>query len=54
MFAAAIVEAIDVMKEGLGNLVSGHLNMPPNEFGFEGFEESFNGGIVVTVTLAAH
>jgi CRISPR/Cas system-associated endonuclease Cas3-HD len=54
VFSAAVVEAVDVLEEGLISLVSGGSILPPDQFGFQGLEESLDSGIVVTVALAAH
>ena len=54
MFSSGVVEPVDVLKEGVGNVLSGCPSVPPDQFGFEGFEEGLNGGIVVTVSFAAH
>ena len=54
MSAAAVVKAVDVLKECLGGLISRCPTVPPNQFGFESFEEGLDGRVVVTVTLAAH
>jgi hypothetical protein len=52
--AANVVEAVYVLKEGLGDLVTGGPCVPPDQFGLKGFEEGLDCGIVVTVTPAAH
>ena len=54
MSAADVVEAVDVIKEGLGDESVGCPWLSPDEFSLQGFEESLDGGIVVTVALAAH
>ena len=54
MPAATVVEAVDVLEQGSRDLVACRPGVTPDQFCFESFEESFNGGIVVTVTLAAH
>lgn len=54
MFAAGVVKAVDVLKESVVDLLSCGPIVPPDQFGLEGLEEGFNGGIVVTVALAAH
>lgn len=38
MFSAGIVEAIDVLKEGITDLLSCCPSVPPDQFGFKGFE----------------
>ena len=54
MFAAGVVEAVDVLKEGIADLVTRCPSVPPDQFGLEGFEEGLDGSIVVAVALAAH
>ena len=54
MFAAGIVEAIDVVKESVAYVDAGLPCMPPDQFSFRGFEEGLDGGIVVTVSSAIH
>ena len=39
MFAARVVESVDVLKEGVGDMVSCDPSVPPDQFGLEGFEE---------------
>ena len=54
MPAAGVVEAIDVVKEGKCYLIASCPSVPPDEFGYEGFEEGFHSGIVIAIALAAH
>jgi len=54
MTAAAIVEAIDVLEDGSFGVPPRRPFLSPDQFGFQRFEEGFDGGIIVTVTLAAH
>ena len=54
MFAADIVEAIDVLEEGIADLAAGGPSVPPDQFGLEGFVEGFDGSIVAAVSFAAH
>ena len=54
MSAADVVEAVDVIKEGLGDESVGCPCVPPDEFSLQGFEEGLDGCIVLTVALAAH
>ena len=54
MPAADIIEAIDVLKEGLGDLVARRPTVPPDQLCFYGFEEGLDSGIVVAITLATH
>jgi hypothetical protein len=39
MFAAGIVEIVDILKEGITHLAARCPRMPPNQFGFDGREE---------------
>ena len=54
MSAATVVEAVDVVKERSGHLGACVPSVPPDQFGFEGFEESFDGRVVVAIAFAAH
>lgn len=54
MFSAGVVEAIDVLKEGIGDLVARSPCVSPDQFCLEGFEEGLDGGIVVAVASTAH
>ena len=54
MPAAAVVEAVDVLEQGKYHLITGVPSVPPDQFGFEGFEESFDGRVVVAIAFAAH
>jgi len=54
MAASRIVEAVDVFKDCHLGLPAGVPRIPPDQFGLDGFEERLNGGIVVTITFAAH
>lgn len=54
MFAARVVEAVDVSEEGDFGVSAGLPVATPDDFGFERFEEAFDGGIVVAIALAAH
>jgi hypothetical protein len=45
MFAAGIVEAVDVLREGIADVVSGCPSVPPDQFGLEGFEKGLDGSI---------
>ena len=46
MSASAVLEAVDVLKEGKHHLITGVPSLPPDQFCFEGFEESLDGGVV--------
>jgi hypothetical protein len=54
MFSLGIVEAIDVLKEGITDLLSCCPSLTPDQFSFEGFEEGLDSGIVVAIAFAAH
>jgi hypothetical protein len=52
--AARVVKTVDVLKEGLSNLVTGGPGVTPDQFSFQGFEEGLDNSIVITIALAAH
>ena len=52
MFAAGVVESIDVFEEGVADLAARCPSVPPDYFGFQGFEEGHDSCIVVTVAFA--
>ncbi len=54
MATTGVVEAVDVLEDGSFCLPSRWPALPPDEFRLQGFEERLDGGIVVTITLAAH
>ena len=54
MFAAGVVEAVDVVKESVADLVARYPSVSPNHFSFEGFEEGLDGGIVIAVSPSTH
>ena len=54
MFAARVVEAVDVFEEGYFDLTAGLPVATPDQFGFERLEEAFDSGIVVAIALATH
>ena len=54
MPSAWIVEAVDVVEDGLVGLLA-RLPMPsPDQLSFDGFEEGFHNRIVVAVAFTAH
>ena len=54
MSSAGVVEAIYVLEQGFGDLLPGLPFMSPDEFSFDGFEESLDGGVIITISLATH
>ena len=54
MASSRIVEAVDVFEDRHFSLSARFPCVPPNQFGFDGFEEGLDGGVIVTITLAAH
>jgi hypothetical protein len=48
------MEVIDILEDGSFRLTPRSPALSPDEFRFQGFGECFDGGIVVTITLAAH
>ena len=54
MAAAGIVETVDVQEDGSFRLSPGRPALPPDHFRLQGFEEGFDGGVVVAIALAAH
>ena len=52
MSAAGVVEPVDVLKDGGFCLTPRRPALPPDEFGLQGFEEGFDGRIVVAISLA--
>ena len=54
MAAARIVEAVDVFEDRHLCFASCLPWMSPDQFCLDGFEEGFDGGVLITITLAAH
>jgi hypothetical protein len=54
VFSAVVVEAIDVLKEGVVNVLAHGLGVSPDQFCLEGLEEGLDDSIVITVASAAH
>lgn len=54
MTAAGVVEAIDVLEDSSFCLLPRWPTLPPDHFRLQGFEECLDGGVVVTIALAAH
>ena len=51
MFAARVVEAIDVFEEGDLDVASGVPFAPPDQFGLQGLEEALDGRVIIAVAL---
>src|SRR3954471_24245129 len=49
-----IVEPVDVAANSPVGFVAGIEDGPPDELGFQGLEERFHHGVVVTIPLAGH
>ncbi len=54
MASARIVEPVYVFEDGHLGLPTGVPCVSPDQFRFDRLEELFDGGIVVTITFAAH
>lgn len=54
MSSACVVEAIDVLEQSVGDLLSCLPFVTPDKFSFDGFEESFDSGVIITISLATH
>ena len=54
MIADAIVEDLDVFQDIQPGLIAGGVGLVKYQFSFEGAEETFDWGIVITIPLAAH
>ena len=54
MFAAGVVEAVDVLKESVADLVARYPSVSPDQFCLEGFEEGLDGSIIVAVASTTH
>ena len=54
MAAARIVEPIDILEYRALGLTARVPTIAPDQLGLDGFEERFNHGIVVAISLAAH
>ena len=51
MFAAGVIEAVDVFEEGHFDLTPGLPVVAPDPFGLQRLEEAFDGRIVVAMQL---
>jgi hypothetical protein len=47
--SSRIVEAVDVFEERYLGLLAGVPCVLPDQFSFDGFEEGFGGGVIVTI-----
>ena len=54
MFAAGVVEAVDVFEEGDFNVAADLPIAAPDQFRLKRLEEAFHCGIVITISLPAH
>ena len=54
MSASGVVEAIYVLEDGRFGVTPRWPAPPPDELRLHGFKERLDGGVVVTITLAAH
>ena len=54
MSAARVIEAINVLEDSDLNRSACLPGMPPDQFCFDGFEEGFHRGVVITIALATH
>ncbi|MFT7577712.1 MAG: hypothetical protein ACI9XZ_004115 [Alphaproteobacteria bacterium] len=49
-----IIEAVDVLANGIFSFASLRIAGAPDEFGFDCLENGFDHGVVVTISFAAH
>ncbi len=54
MTASRIIEAIDVFEDSHFSLPAGFPCVSPDQLRLDGFEEGFNGGIIIAIALTAH
>lgn len=54
MSSARVVESVDILKERGLCFSPGCPCVPPDQFGFQGFEEGLNGRIIIAITFPAH
>jgi hypothetical protein len=54
MPAARVIEAVDLLKNGVFGLAAGFPCPAPDQFGLNGLEERLDNGVVITISLAAH
>jgi hypothetical protein len=51
---AWVIEAVDVLEDCGLSLPTRFSRSAPDQLGLDGFEEGFDGGIVIAVAFAAH
>ena len=54
MAASWIVEAVDVFEDRHLSLSAGVPGVSPDQLCLDGFEERFNGGVVIAISFATH
>ena len=54
MATTGVVEAIDVFEECVSHVLACLPFLPPDELCFQCFEESFDCGIIITISFPAH
>ena len=54
MFAARIIEAVDVFKDRQFRRTTRVPRVSPDQLGFDGFEERLDYGVIVAITFATH
>lgn len=54
MSAAWVVEAVDVFEDGNFDVSTGLPVPAPDQFGLEGFEETFDGCVIIAIAFATH
>ena len=54
MTAARVIKAIDILKDSTFCLTACVPFVTPDQLSLDRFEERFNHGIVIAITLAAH
>ena len=54
MPTARVIKAVDVLEDGRLSLATGFPRPAPDQLGLDGFEEGFDGCVVIAVAFAAH
>ena len=54
VFSTRIIKAVDVFEEGDLDVAPGVPVAAPDAFSLQGLEEAFDGGVIITIALAAH